>query len=107
VRPIVTRLARKQVRQTYHLHGLDRHSLQEQRGFAQRDLQALAVAVENSSDLDAGSPRYFDFTLAGFLAGVYDQQPPTWVNELADQYPRLKEYTEQVQRSVGVWGRVV
>jgi glutathione S-transferase len=107
VRPLISGFARRQVRQTYHLQGLGRHSLQEQRGFAQRDLQALAAAVEHSSTLDANSPRYFDFTLAGFLAGLYDQQPPTWVNELADGFPQLKEYTEQVQQSVGVWGRPV
>ncbi len=105
IRPLVTRMARKQVRQTYHLHGLGRHTLEEQRGFAERDLEALSSAVDGSSVLNADSPRYFDFALAGFLAGVYDQQPSTWVNPLADKYPNLKQYTEQVQESVGIWGR--
>lgn len=105
LRPLITRIARRQVRQTYHLQGLGRHTLEEQRGFALRDLQALDAAVEHSNALDAASPGYFDFTLAGFLAGVYDQQPPTWVNPLADRFPRLHDYTEEVQRSVGVWGR--
>ena len=105
LRPIITRVARKQVRQTYHLQGLGRHTLEEQRGFARRDLQALSSAVAHSKVLDASNPRYFDFTLAGFLAGLYDQKPHTWINAIADDFPGLAQYTEQVQESVGVWGR--
>ena len=105
LRPLITRLARRQVRQTYHLQGLGRHSLEEQRGFAERDLRALSGLVAHSGALDASNPGYFDFTLAGFLAGVFDQKPPTWVNELADDHADLRDYAEAVQAKVGIWGR--
>lgn len=105
LRIIVPRLARRQVRQTYHLHGLGRHTLEEQKGFARRDLEALDEAVGSSGVLDAKDPGYFDFTVAGFMAGVYDQQPPTWFNPIAEAFPRLQQYTEDVQETVGVWGR--
>ena len=105
LRPLITRLARRQVRQTYHLQGLGRHSLEEQRGFAERDLRALSGLVAHSGALDASNPGYFDFTLAGFLAGVFDQKPPTWVNELADGRSDLRDYAEAVQAKVGIWGR--
>ena len=70
-----------------------------------RDLEALATAAEKSSALAADSPGLFDFTVAGLLAGIYDQQPPTWLNELAEQHADLRDYAEAVQAKVGVWGR--
>ena len=106
VRPLVAGLARRQVRQTYLLQGLGRHSLDEQRGFARRDLQALQdAAAANGIFLFGDTPCVFDFTVAGFMAGVYDNKPATWVTELAEEYPELKAYTERVQAHVGVYGR--
>jgi glutathione S-transferase len=105
IRPLVSGQARRQVAKTYHLHGLGRHSLEEQRGFARRDLQALSAAAPEAGFLFGESPDIFDFTLAGMMAGVYDNQPGTWVTELANNYPTLREYTERVQQAVGVWGR--
>jgi glutathione S-transferase len=107
VRAILPQVARRGVRKTYHLHGLGRHTLDEQRGFASRDLAALCEATRSSPALNAKDPGIFDFTLAGFMSGVYDQSPATWVNEIADEFPDLKQYTEDVQKSVGVWGRHV
>ncbi len=108
VRPLVANLARRQVRQTYHLQGLGRHSLEEQRGFAARDLQALQdAAVQHGAFLFGDTPGVFDFTVAGFMAGVYDNKPATWVTELAEGYQELKAYTERVQKHVGVFGRPV
>ena len=43
--------------------------------------------------------------LAGFLAGLFDQRPPTWLNELAEANGDLRHYAEAVQSAVGVWGR--
>ena len=106
VRPIIGNIARRQVRKTYQLHGLGRHTREEQEGFARRDLQALSSAIGDSGFLLASDkPGYFDFTIAGFLAGIYDQQPPTWINAIAEEFPNLKSYTERVQEAVGVWGR--
>ena len=105
IRPLATSAARKQVRKTYHLHGLGRHSLEEQREFARRDLAAMAGAVHDQGFLFGAKPNIYDFTLAGMMAGVYDNQPATWVTDVAQAYPGLRDYTERVQDAVGVWGR--
>ncbi|MEM7217334.1 MAG: glutathione S-transferase family protein [Pseudomonadota bacterium] len=105
VRPLVARLARRQVRQTYHLQGLGRHTLAEQAGFARRDLQALQDAVADRAFLCGDEPCLFDFTIASFMAGVYDQSPPTWLTPIANEYPELKAHAERVQARVGVYGR--
>lgn len=105
VRPLVANLARRQVRQTYHLQGLGRHTLEEQRGFAERDLQALQDAVGGEGFLFGDTPNIFDFTVAGLMAGVYDNRPPTWVTSLAESYKDLHAYTERVQDATGVYGR--
>ena len=107
LRPFAAGGARKQVRQTYHLQGLGRHTLEEQRGFAKRDLQALEDAVPRTGFLFGDAPGIFDFTVAGMMAGFYDNQPPTWLTELALTYPGLNEYTERVQEAIGVYGRHV
>ena len=105
VRPIASSLARKKIAKTYDLHGLGRHTLQEQKGFAQRDLEALAAAVPAQDFLFGKQPDIFDFTIAALLAGIYDNQPATWVTEMAMAYEGLHVYTERVQEAVGVWGR--
>jgi glutathione S-transferase len=104
-RGFVAKRARKEVDQTYYLQGLGRHTQQEQEGFARRDLQALADAVGSQGFLFGDAPCVFDYTIASFMAGVYDQQPPTWITHLAEEFTGLKDYTERVQASVGVYGR--
>ncbi len=105
IRPLATSAARKQVRKTYHLQGLGRHSLEEQRDFARRDLEAMAGAVPDQGFLFGEQPNIYDFTLAGMMAGVYDNQPATWVTQMAQEFQGLRDYTERVQQTVGVWGR--
>lgn len=105
IRPLVAGLARKQMARTIQLHGLGKHSLEEQKGFARRDLDALEAVVPTGSFLFGEKPDIFDFTVAGFMAGVFDNQPATWVTELANDYPNLRAYAERVQEAVGVWGR--
>jgi len=101
----VAGMARRQVRQGYHLHGLGRHTLEEQRGFAERDLGALQDAVPGDGFLFGETPDIFDFTVAGMMAGIYDNRPQTWVTEIAAGYESLRAYTERVQESIGVYGR--
>ena len=105
LRPLAAGLARRQVRKTYHLHGLGRHSLEEQKGFASRDLAALDAGVPASGFLHGAAPGVYDFTVAGLMAGLLDNQPATWVTDLAAAYDNLRAYTERVQETVGVWGR--
>lgn len=108
VRPLVAGMARREVARTYRLQGLGRHTKAEQQGFAHRDLQALndAVPVE-SGFLFGDTPNVFDFTVAAMMAGLLDNQPATWISELAAPYTNLRDYTERVQAHVGVYGRVV
>lgn len=105
VRRLASSMARKQVARTYDLQGLGRHTLEEQQGFARRDLEALSAAVPDNGFLFGEQPGIFDFTVAGMMAGIYDNRPATWVTSIAQDYNRLQAYTERVQASVGVWGR--
>lgn len=107
IRPLVASGARKQVQRTYHLHGLGRHSAEEQAEFARRDLEALNCAVEGKEFLFGDAPNVFDFTVAALMAGIYDQQPASWVTEVAKPFTALHDYTERVQAHVGVYGREI
>jgi glutathione S-transferase len=105
IRPIASTMARRQVAQTYHLQGLGRHTLDEQRGFAERDLAALNAAVPTEDFLFGPTPGIFDFTIAAMMAGIYDNQPATWLTEIARNFGNLQAYTERVQAQTGVYGR--
>ncbi len=105
IRGIAAGMARRAVRQTYNGHGLGRHSLDEQADFARRDFAAIEGAISEDGFLTGSGPNIYDFTVAGLLAGIYDQQPPTWITAVAQEYPKLKDYAERVQDNVGVWGR--
>lgn len=105
LRPLGAGLARREVRKTYYLQGLGRHTLEEQEGFARRDLQALQDALPERGFLGGDMPRYHDFAVASLLAGMVDNQPPTWFTAIAREYGPLMDYTEQVQAAVGVYGR--
>lgn len=105
LRPLVAGAARRQVRNTYRLQGLGLHSRAEEESFARRDLQALSDATEGSTFLFGDEPNLYDFAIVGLLAGLYDQQPGTWLNPIAEEYPSLKAYADRVQEHVGVYGR--
>ncbi len=105
LRGFASSAARRQVARTYNLQGLGRHTLEEQEGFARRDLEALSAAVPDSAFLFSERPCIFDFTVAGMMAGIYDNRPDTWVTVIAGDYQNLRDYTDRVQNAVGVWGR--
>lgn len=103
---LVARLARRQVRTTYHLQGLGRHSHTEQEQFARRDLKAISDVVTEQNYIVGGRLTAFDFSVASLIAGLLDQQPPTWMNPLADEFPPLRDYAERVQQDIGVFCRM-
>jgi glutathione S-transferase len=105
MKQLVCFVARRQVTQTYNLHGLGKHSLEEQKEFARKDLAALNDVVTAHPFLLGDSLSVFDFSVAGLLAGIFDNKPATWVTEIALEFTPLQEYTERVQQQVGVWGR--
>lgn len=81
--------------------------MEEQRDFARRDLLALENSVPAEGFLFGNEPGIYDFTIAAMMAGLVDNQPATWVTELAQPYRKLLEYTERVQDAVGVHGRFI
>lgn len=105
VRGVVSALIRRRMRQTYSYQGLGLHSPAEQEAFARRDLQALEDAVGDQGFLFGDEVCVYDFGVAAIMAGIYDNQPPTTLTRLADEYVRLKQYTDEVQAAVGVFGR--
>lgn len=108
IRPLASNAARRDVRRTLDLHGLGRHTRAEQEDFARRDLAALEAAVAQGGWIGGtDAPSVHDFAVAGLLSTVYDQQPPTWLNPIAETFPELRAYTERVQAEVGVWARPV
>jgi len=107
LRGLVARGARRQVARTLHLHGLGRHTLDEQKALARDDLAAIADAVTATPYLAGDAMSVFDFAVVGLLAGILDQKPPTWINPLADEFPALRDYAERIQKEVGIFGRPV
>jgi glutathione S-transferase len=105
LRQLVPFISRKRIRKTYKLHGLGLHSLEEQKEFARKDLQALDWAVKDNTYLLGDEISVFDFAVASMMAGVLDNQPATWLTTIAREFTHLVEYTERVQRDLGVFGR--
>lgn len=105
MKQLVKTVARAQVRKTYHLQGLGRHTLEEQKAFARRDLNALSKAVQDTPYLLGDQPTAFDFAVVGVVSGALDNQPQTWLGAIIGEFPALCEYTERVQQSIGVFAR--
>jgi hypothetical protein len=77
-------MARKQVRQTYDLHGLGRHAQVEQEGFARRDLRAISDAIEGRNYSAGHQMGAYGSAVASMLSGALDLQPPNWVTKMAN-----------------------
>ena len=105
--PIVSTLARAQVRKTYNLHGLGRHTKEQQEWFARKDLQAIETIVNEQQYIVGQRLTVYDFSVASLVAGMLDNKPETWVTKLAKDYPGLAEYAERVQSELNVYCRNV
>ena len=105
IRALATRGARSEVRKTYHLQGLGRHSKAEQVAFARSDLSAIADRIEAERYIAGSKLSVFDFAVASILVGLMDNEPATWISELAKEYPALREYVDRVQTEVGVFAK--
>ena len=105
LRQIAPPMARRQVRQTYYLQGLGRHTLEEQKDFVRRDLDAIAKKVGTGPYLLGDELTVFDFGIASQLAGGLDNQPATWFSDVAREFPSVVDYTERVQSAAGVYCR--
>ncbi len=107
IRPFAASAAQRQMRRTFDLHGLGRHSHDEQESFARRDLAAISDLVTAENYITASRMTAFDFSVTSLVAGLIDNQPATWLTRIADDYPELRDYAERVQREVGVYARVL
>jgi glutathione S-transferase len=97
--------AQKQMSKTYDLQGLGRHTLEEQKGFARRDLQAIADIVSKENYIVGGRLTAFDFVVASMLSGMLHNEPATWISEIGNGYPSLVAYVKRVESAVGVSGK--
>jgi len=95
------------MRQTYDLLGLGRHTLDEQKAFALRDLNAIKDAIADTGYLVGNRMTVYDFTAAAMLAGILDNKPATWLTNIAAGIPTLGEYAEKIQSEIGVFGRLL
>ena len=93
------------MRQTYNLHGLGRHSLEEQLTFLDRDAEALAARLTHHDYIASDRMTIYDFAVASMLASSMDNKPETWVSARMNQEQSLRDYVERVQEEVGVYGR--
>ena len=105
VRPLAAGLARRQVKKTYDLQGLGRHSRAEEIAFARRDFEALQHAVTGNELLFGSTPTVYDFAIAAVLTGIYDATPDTWLTPIAREYEGLEAYIRRVEAVVGVEAR--
>jgi glutathione S-transferase len=105
IRNLISTLARRQMRKTLDLQGLGRHSLNQQKEFARRDLQALASVLTNSRYIVGDKLSVFDFSVTSMLSGLLDNVPSTWMTEIGQEFPELQHYAERIQSEVGVYGR--
>ncbi|EAW30414.1 hypothetical protein GP2143_09420 [marine gamma proteobacterium HTCC2143] len=106
LRWIIPSIARKQVRKTLQLHGLGAHSREEMKAFARRDLQAISDAIGSKPFLLGNEISAFDFTVGSMLSGILDNKPDTWLSPIAREIDHLVDYTERVQQTIGVYGRI-
>ena len=103
---IVSKNARLQMRLFYRLHdGLGCHCSEEQALLLRADLNAIAGQVSAEGLITGKELCVFDFAVAAMLVAGMDNEPGTWVSEIANEYTVLRDYAEKVQESVGVYGR--
>jgi glutathione S-transferase len=107
MRQLVPALARRQVRQTYQLQGLGRHTLEEQKDFARRDLDAIVKKLGDGPYLLGEKLTVFDFGIASLLAGTLDNEPGTWMTAIAKEFQPVVDYAERVQAAVGAYCREI
>ena len=105
IRGFASRSAQKEVRQTLRLQGLGRHTLEQQKGFARRDLQAISDIVSRQHYIVGGRLTVFDFVVARPLSGFMDNEPPTWSSDIANSYPNLREYVDRVENEIRFRGK--
>lgn len=102
---IIPIVARRSVRKTYDLHGLGRHTMEEQQSFLKRDIAAIEAWLSEHQFIASNRITVYDFTVASMLAGAMDNQPATWLSKITNESQPLRDYVERVQEKTGIYCR--
>jgi len=96
VRSIVPGVVRRHVRRTLYGHGLGRHSPQELKWFAEKDLEALDGLLGEQAYMLGERICSVDASVYGMLASIYYPDFETPLKVAALEHPRLAAYCDRI-----------
>jgi glutathione S-transferase len=97
IRPLVSRLARRQIRRMLYLQGTLRHSDDEIMETARRDWQAILPLMSDGPYFFGDEPAGVDAILFGALATSLLTPVPSPVRDFLKAQPKLVAYTERMK----------
>lgn len=97
LRPLVKKMAIRNVQKTLHFQGLGRHSEAEISQLACRDMDALAAVLGNQDWFGGASPCATDATAGAFLMSMLCDQLPCPPLAYAQKHTNLVAYAKRVQ----------
>jgi glutathione S-transferase len=98
VRPLVTKMVRKQVRRNLHGQGLGRHTDSERNELAKRAIDALAAVLGDKPYLMGTHKCGADATAFAFVLGVLCPLFDTPIRTHAEQHKNLVAYCERMRQ---------
>jgi glutathione S-transferase len=96
VKSIVPGLVRKQIRKTLYAHGLGRHSREELKFFAEKDIEALDVLLGVKPYMMGERICSIDATVYGIAACIYYPDFDTPFKRVALAHPNLAAYCDRI-----------
>lgn len=96
IRPLVTRMVRKQVRKHLHGQGLGRHNADEVLALAKRAIDSLAAVLGDKPYLMGNHKCGADATAFAFALGMLCAHFDTPIRAHAEQYTNLVSYKERM-----------
>jgi glutathione S-transferase len=97
VRPLISRLARRQMRKILYMQGVLRHSDDEIMEAARRDWQAILPLMSDGPFFFGAEPASVDAILFGTLATSVLTPVPSPVRDFLKAQPKLVAYTERMK----------
>ena len=98
IRPLIKRLARRQMINAVKAQGMGRHSYQEVTQLVSRDLAAMSIILADKPYLMGDKPCAADATLYAFVAGVLAPIFASPIREQAEKYSNLVAYCERMKK---------
>ena len=96
VKSIVPAFVRKEIRKTLYAQGLGRHSHEERRYFAAKDLEALDGLLGDKPYMMGERICSVDAAVYGVLAGIYQPDFETPLKSRALAHPKLAAYSDRI-----------